>query len=1589
MDKNADQISLLEEHSIEYTENIESLKETLNNFKNYPCLTINNCPSIFTAKEFISNYRAILPVLDKLPSVIAIRFKVNEKFDPKYIEKAKTNEFEFCKTFLVYFESVDGKVGIIHWRNENNSNFNKLELHDESFLNSFVVEFFIESLKEKGEVTSISEEFHLTSIINHKYENLLTFAVEKEKIEVVRKLLSYSFDVNEEVLSDENDSKSMLRAVDIAWAKNNQDIVLELLKANSLYPKKFDKSKANNEINKFLKISETLHERIESKDLSEIKKIIENNKEQQYFFNSENISAFKKAFRLKQSLKPIEVYKILYENNLTFGPNEDIKKCELLNIYEKYCKINSQLAWSIPERHIFILLSKSVIPRTNRNFKKYFEKVKESFEILNEIPEISLPFQIIATSHKTKIHFDFTQDSVMYMNPRLNPTTRGVFTESNHHIHIAAKGLLKSETKSTCYGTIAHEPCHSCMNIVFMNMRQPFGIDDEENKLRFMAIVNECDEKLNDLEKNNKQLEPIVDAVYGYDQEVHATELIVRVPHMLAFYHDNEEKIRELKTTFKSLFDYYDEIVMPAMKKSLPVLEKISDLLTDITFDELTEPLKSNIKNSTIVFQGKELKFKEIANFEILNQLNSKNIRKILNGKKLIIGKSTITSHQFFKERKFIDTNYEGKYLIWNYDMEKRDGKYEYSDEIKAIVKDFDMIYSEAKETKIFLLSDGAGAGKTTMMEQLAIKIKENCSRNWIAIIDLKSHLGVYEKYKNEKFYLNSSDDEKLHVKNAIVKILIEIFSLVDEFEMKVFEHLFMTNCVVLLFDGFDEIAPKFEEFFITLIVSINKLTDNQQWIATRPQHDDNLKQKFSQNISYKLLPFDENETKNFITEYMRFQSFSGDYKIIMKLIDNLRIFQNALMLTMIVDLYIAGRLSIENFNNFSLYEATIELKKDILAKKGEIPNRDSNINSKCNLWEVHQIYALKTVLNAEQFEDFFNEKFFDRENSYDKYDKKMIDISQLQIFKKWKKEKLKWSAEAISRSGFLTIFNWNTDKEYNQFIHRTYAEFFVAVFLIENITEAIEEGDELNDNEFEMRMKLATFFFNDYCKSESTRRYEVVHNFIFDFLSSQSKKIIFCEKFYDFLERAETSKFIQNIFCESIFETNHYYFASSLLRIYKNDIKIINALLCIENNRSKLFQIAINHKFPSHFCELLFGLLRNTEIENWHYLTGFGLNLTQDQLNLPTYEELEKYSKDDILTKNDMIENYKGGIDELSIFTNEHDLQFFKLLLQFFSFIANVDDFEFEKVEKFLLSLIIGFPLMILRSEKNVETFFQIVEKYFKNKKERFINLMDEFNESRAFVFLSYEPFKYGSKILKNFGFFYSHVKNFLKFDSEIVKKVLSHKHILCFAIAAEIDSLKETLKEVFDKNELNEILLKVFTEEYHCLDTIKKLKNFEKYCSEISEFSNIFQFFVNNCYNLDFFFNFFNYFKQIYDKECHKYTGYELKIPVNKKIMIKTDKLEEKMKEIFPIDEIKENWEKSHTTINQKYLRKRFMNFHYFLCLIEKSKIPKSHLDNFFSKNFTSLLLFANSHNILINKLKETLINLNLTEFVKNLKE
>ncbi|KAG5667693.1 hypothetical protein PVAND_015665 [Polypedilum vanderplanki] len=1083
--------------TIGYHETAESFREFLESQPDikYHVCKVTECLTTSEASKLISRDWFNSELLKKFPTIFAIRIEIDEKLNLKQARQPNVHEFEKSSRILIAYESTIESKKVVYWKNRNSQEFHGIELglNGESMIVAdFVVDFIIEALFVNRSVTQTSSQFHLTNLLDSFKTNLLIKSILDQNLRVFRELIKLPFDINHGAFV--GNARVKTSAADIAYEQHDHVVLFELLCENSMFPTAFkDDEIESNAIKAIVKLTNELHEAIKNDNKEKVIEILQQNSNLRHFYDISNVSAVATALKSKN----IEIYKVLIDHDVSIGPLEDfrgiLKKFVPKEMRAEIRDLNSKVAKCLDDRHLITIFAKSVIAYDNQSKKNFTKLVKKALKNLNEIPIGRDLLQLSAHNEKLKIHFDFNQSSILRMDPVNGaPGTSGMFYSQNSHVYIAAKDAEDEVGLKNLMAVLSHELCHLAINLVFRNGVDPYAVDDEEHKNQFLSIINKC--------KELKDEEKIVKWVYElYPENEWPAELIVRVPHMLVFYFDDPIKCRELRKTFSELFKYFDKFVAPQMMKTIVLLDKIARKSFSVNCAVLTDPLKNAIYESTIEFQGQEIEFSEIVdrNSEVFNFLKHSQMREILNCTEILkIGKAPEMNENFI-ERNFIDFEVE---------TEKDENGNGWSQNVMNNLLNFKKIAMAGRSNGLIILSDHAGTGKSSVLRNLSAKLNSKYTDHWVAYIELKNYLEIYEKFSSNFRQIESKS--KNEQKQQIVKILKEILNLTDELEFAIFTSLFDSNQVILLMDGFDEICPNFKEFFLNFIQIIRNLTKNQIWLTTRPQYMKELKQKFKQR-PFKMLPFDDKQKKEFLKINSK-ESKGLESENILKFITKNFVNLDNLQLSKILT-EINSKISLLTTNLFTIIELIIESHKKILIKKNnEISNFERDPQEKINIWQIFQIYSFK-LLFKDQFEDFLEPQNF-------------IKLSELSLFKKYQNSKQKWTSDAIARYGFLYIDDYGLPCEIPHFIHPIFAEFFVAKFLIENIFEA--DDDDVGYEHMVKRMKLLVFIVEN-----EKQGMKNVMGFVRNYFERKLKDAElnrFCSNFQKSRKNSEIFKFLE-----------------------------------------------------------------------------------------------------------------------------------------------------------------------------------------------------------------------------------------------------------------------------------------------------------------------------------------------------------------------------------------------------------------------------------------------------------------------------
>lgn len=450
----------------------------------------------------------------------------------------------------------------------------------------------------------------------------------------------------------------------------------------------------------------------------------------------------------------------------------------------------------------------------------------------------------------------------------------------------------------------------------------------------------------------------------------------------------------------------------------------------DFLWKDLSMGMKKKIRSRELKFHDKSIALSiTVAWYE--DFLKEITIEEALNLHNLKITNTTLPAlPKVFIDREFVATHSESTFL-------------DSSDVL-------DLIASK----RFVILADEAGMGKSTSAIYLANKLQQRDELSWVVYLDLKKYIKHFEN-------CNVVDS------SFFVELL---FAKVNSFEAILFKHFLASKKVVFVLDGFDEISPKFKDFVLKIIRGIVRLK-NRFLVTTRTFLKDEIKKIFDEciktdnevevqvltltNFSFEcrvkffVLHWKQNSstfTLDELTEkaqtllrsvdratlpspssffpYKIFDTIHYDFfQPLLDLCDS--VFANPLNLYMLSQTFPSPETVDEevcsNLNMFDLFENFFKKKLEILRKeKGELASEDQSASmmGRSTPRIIHQKLALE-----------------------DMEDKRFAKILMLEEVT---------DREFISRIGMLQIFE-NGDVT---FLHKAYSEYFVADFILHNITD-------------------------------------------------------------------------------------------------------------------------------------------------------------------------------------------------------------------------------------------------------------------------------------------------------------------------------------------------------------------------------------------------------------------------------------------------------------------------------------------------------------------------------------------------------
>lgn len=480
----------------------------------------------------------------------------------------------------------------------------------------------------------------------------------------------------------------------------------------------------------------------------------------------------------------------------------------------------------------------------------------------------------------------------------------------------------------------------------------------EKVKLKIEKIKRENSELLIEEEKlkgiakgyeNLKENEALMKILFFncYNNEIKDTKSLnqstkVFSPDNKTFKELKNFQSKNQKFIFKDLCDTFEKIIFP---KTQTLLSSIQSAYNLVWF-KLSDSIKSTVLRSFINFQGFYMPLYEIIENhpEYLKDFEPQQIiHTILYGFTKVSKFEQLPEEHFYQKRIFYSRHKE-------YFFEKRQKGQVYTDH----TKNYHSFKEELKSTKILIISDNFGTGKTTSLKHFARKFKEDDNNLWISYIDAKSSSQIFGRIQK---ILSWNVD-------CLADFLVKILEL-SGIEVSIFKHKFRENQVILLWDNVDD---KFQPILIDFAWNIKQLTENQQVFATQLRCSENFEQKFNKT-AYKLIQLTTKQLRKFHRKIddsidpERFIEFCDSIELGEKDYENGRkvfIYKNILLYNLMLQAVADLKIDLDyEVNLFSIIDRIY--KNQLLANSQNMTEVDEVV-----LRKFFQAHALKTIFGNE-----------------------------------------------------------------------------------------------------------------------------------------------------------------------------------------------------------------------------------------------------------------------------------------------------------------------------------------------------------------------------------------------------------------------------------------------------------------------------------------------------------------------------------------------------------------------------------------------------------------------------------------------
>ncbi|XP_064462415.1 uncharacterized protein LOC135373027 isoform X2 [Ornithodoros turicata] len=316
-------------------------------------------------------------------------------------------------------------------------------------------------------------------------------------------------------------------------------------------------------------IRTAMHLAIDSRDVGRVRECLQAEPQLKVWLHPvEKESALNRA--VKQ--KAFRLYVLLVSEKCIFKDSEESESLLLLNPLEKselvrQVKFGSEYKGS----HLSALKSRSRSLAVFDGFDKFLDNLYDALDSSDLLKPV---LKVASLAPYLRVRFDFKQEHIPCMVGG-SRTGYGLTHPEKQVIFIGAKVLQlepshasQSRTKEVA-GTLIHQLCHLAVDLVYRNEGKPYRSTDAMSRDWYADIVN-------DVRGRKDELHKMLKSALHWNDELIESELIVRIPHVLALCPAEGNTILEQQVP--RLYQFFKRHVVEDMKQCIRNGCSISDI---------------------------------------------------------------------------------------------------------------------------------------------------------------------------------------------------------------------------------------------------------------------------------------------------------------------------------------------------------------------------------------------------------------------------------------------------------------------------------------------------------------------------------------------------------------------------------------------------------------------------------------------------------------------------------------------------------------------------------------------------------------------------------------------------------------------------------------------------------------------------------------------------------------------------------------------------------------------------------------------------------------------------------------------------